>query len=112
MMISVDLSMEMRVGSWVMVTARVMNQKASKVITAATGRARAEDSGMARGSVISLLGRNTVEVRARRTEKTPVMRTRWVVLTLSLLLLILTLITLDTATLAATNRQRPTPRKY
>ena len=44
-MISVDLSMEMRVGLWVMLTARVTNQKASKVITAATGRARAEDSG-------------------------------------------------------------------
>ena len=35
--------MEMRVGCWVMLTASVTNQKASKVITAATGRARAED---------------------------------------------------------------------
>ena len=45
-----------------------MNQKASKVIRVATGRAR--------GSVISLLGRNTVEVRVRRTEQTPLMRRR------------------------------------
>ena len=104
--------MEMRVGSWVMVTASVMNQKASKVITAATGRARAEDSGMERGSVISLLGRKTLEMRERRTEKTPVMRTRWVVLTCSLVFLIFTLITLETATLAAANRQRATPMKY
>ena len=53
--------------------------------------------------------RKTVEPRARRTEKTPDMRRRWAVVTLSLLWLILTFSTLETAQVAAANRQRPTP---
>ena len=47
--------METRVGLAVMVTANVTNEKASKDITAATGRARAEDSGRDRGAVSSLM---------------------------------------------------------
>ena len=46
--------METRVGLWVRLTARVTNQKASKVMTAATGRARAEERGRERGAVSSL----------------------------------------------------------
>ena len=110
-MISVDLSMEMRVGRWVMVTARVTNQKASKVITAATGRARAEDSGRDWGSVSSLLGRKTEEMRGRRTEKSPATRTRCPVVTASLLWLIFTFITLEAAQVADARRLRATPRR-
>ena len=62
--------------------------------------------------MISLLGRKNVEARAMMMEKRPDMRTRCPELTLLLLLLIFTLITLETAQLAAANRQRPTPRKY
>ena len=110
-MISVDLSMETRVGRWVILTARVTNQKASKVITAATGRARAEDSGRDRGSVSSLLGRRTEERTGRRTEKSPATSTRWPVVTLGLLWLIFTFITLEAAQVAEAERLRATPRR-
>ena len=38
--------METRVGLWVRLTARVRNQKASKVMTAATGRERGAVSSL------------------------------------------------------------------
>ena len=41
--ISVDLSMEMRVGCWVIETAKVVVQEATKVMTAETGRRIAAD---------------------------------------------------------------------
>ena len=60
--------MEMRVGSWVMVTARVIDQKASRVMTAAAGRARAEEAGRERGAVMSLLGIRTKTGEISKTE--------------------------------------------
>ena len=75
-MISVDLSMEMRVGDLVMVTARVMNQKARKVIIADTSREAAEAGGMERGAVTSLLGMRRLQAREVRMENTPVVTMR------------------------------------
>ena len=103
--------MEMRVGDLVMVTARVMNQKARKVIKADTSRMTAEVVGRERGDVISLLGRRKVEATDRRTQNTPEVSIKWLVVILSLVFITLTLITLEKAHAAATYRQRPTPRK-
>ena len=109
-MISVDLSMETMVGDLVIVTARVMNQKASRVITADTGRQAAEISGKDGRSVSSLLGRNTEQTRERRTENTPDINIRWTVVILSFLATRLTFTTSEMAAVAAAVRQMTTPR--
>ena len=58
------------------------------------------------------MGRKTVEMTGRRTEKTPATRTRWSVVRLALLWVILTFNTLEAAQAAEANRLRPTPRRY
>ena len=52
-----------------------------------------------------------MEMTGRRTEKTPATRTRWVVVRLTLLWVILTFITLEAAQVAEAKRLRATPRR-
>ena len=68
--------MEISVGCWVIVTARVMNQNANNVTTEIIGRTTAALNDNAVGSVTSLFGMNTVDTRDNITEKTPDMMTR------------------------------------
>ena len=57
-------------------TAMVMNQKANSVITEVIGRAIAALNDKDVGSVTSLFGMNTVDIRDNMTENTPDMMTR------------------------------------
>ena len=68
--------MEISVGCWVIVTARVINQNANNVITEIIGRATAALNDNEVGSVTSLFGMNPVDTRDNITEKTPDMMTR------------------------------------
>ena len=68
--------MEISVGCWVIVTARVMNQNANRVITEAIGSAMASLNDSDAGSVTNLFAMKNVDIKDNTTEKIPDMVTR------------------------------------